>query len=150
MPDPLKPVHVPEPLPVKDPESDLPVNDPPASKITTEHLAPITVAMIGTGDGRTPYGVIETPGEHKPNLLIMVVSPLAAILIRFANSYVTALLGLVTVGLTTDAIPAADFYSLVVRCAGLSLAGPCVALGKDLVTILGNLEKKYPLLTGSI
>jgi hypothetical protein len=146
----LVPKPAPEQLPAKDPQSDVPVNDPPASKITTEPLAPITVAMIGTGDGRTPYGVIETPGEHKPNLLIMVVSPLAAILIRFANSYVTALLGLVTVGLTTDAIPAADFYHLVARCAGLSLAGPCVALGKDIVTILGNLEKKYPLLTGSV
>lgn len=117
-------------------------------------IEPVVVTMIGTGTGDggapIPNGMVLKTPDHMPNIVTQVVTPLAAMAIRFANAYVTALLGLVTVGLTTDALPAADFVHLVMRCAGLSLAGPCVALGKDIVTILGNLEKKYPLLTGSV
>lgn len=112
----------------------------------------VTVAMIGTGDGgKLPTGTeAVTPDPHQPNIVVKVVTPVLAILIRFANAYVTALIGLVTVGLTTDALPAADFGVLVIRCTGLAIAGPAVSLAKDIVTILGGLEKKYPLATGSV
>lgn len=115
-------------------------------------VEPVIVSMIGTGDGgHLPTGTIATtPGEHQPNVIVRVVTPIAALGIRFANAYVTTLVGLLTVGVTTDALPAADFAHLVVKCASLSLAGPGVALGKDLITILGRLERKYPLLTGNV
>ena len=118
-------------------------------------IEPVHVTMVGTGDGGgggapIPSGTMATTPDHQPNIIVKVVTPLAAIVIRFSNAYLTALVGLVTVGLTSDAIPAADFAHLVVKCAGLSLAGPGVALLKDVITILGNLEKKYPLLTGSV
>lgn len=127
---------------------------PDDPKTIQQPIADVVVTLVGsgTGDGGAPIQsgqVLKTP-DSQPNVIVRVITPIVAILVRFANAYVTALLGLVTVGLTTDALPAADFYHLVLRCAGLSLAGPCVALGKDLVTILGNLEKKYPLLTGSV
>lgn len=134
--------------------------DKPNEPAVAPAIEPIQIAMvgtIGTGSGTgtgaghpiTDGTVITTP-DHMPNIVARVITPLAAILIRFANAYVTALIGLVTVGLTSDALPASDFAHLVIRCAGLSLAGPGVALMKDLVTILGNLEKKYPLLTGNV
>ena len=124
----------------------------PDDKTSLQPITPIQIAVIGgTGDGAplTSGQVMVTP-DHQPNLVVRVVTPIVAIAIRFANAYLTALLGLVTVGLTTDAITAPDFGHLVMKCLGLSLAGPCVSLAKDLITILGGLEKKFPLLTGSI
>jgi len=115
-------------------------------------VEPMVVSIVGTGDGsKLASGTIATtPGAHQPNVIVQVVTPIAALGIRFANAYVTTLVGLVTVGVTTDALPAQDFAHLVVKCCSLSLAGPGVALGKDLITILGRLERKYPLLTGSV
>ncbi len=117
-------------------------------------IPPVVVTMIGdgTGDGGSPIitGTVGRTPDHQANLIVQVISPIVAILIRFANAYITTLVGLVTVGLTTDALPAADFKALVWRCAGLAIAGPCVSLAKDVITILGGLEKKFPLLTGNV
>lgn len=116
-------------------------------------IAPVTVTLIGsgTGDG-SPIpnnSMLRTP-DHQPNIIVKVVTPLAAVLIRFVNAYATVWVGLVTVGLTTDELPAADFAHLAWKCAGLSLAGPIVSAVKDCITILGNLEKKYPIATGNV
>ena len=126
----------------------------PPEAVPPAPIQPLPVTVIGvrsegTGAPITNGQVIQTP-DHQPNLVVKVVTPIVAIVIRFANAYLTALLGLVTVGLTTDAIAAPDFLHLVERCAGLALAGPCVALAKDLITILSGLERKYPLATGSV
>jgi hypothetical protein len=42
------------------------------------------------------------------------------------------------------------FGHLVLTCAGLSVAGAGFGLLKELVTVFGRLEGKYPLLTGSV
>lgn len=110
-------------------------------------MEPITVNVIGN---ELPQHTEALTPDHKPNLIVNMVSPALAITIRFVNAYVTTLLGLVTVGVTTDAFPAPDFLHLVIKCLGLSLAGPAVALLKDVVTILGRLERKYPLGTGAV
>lgn len=118
-------------------------------------IEPIRVALIGTdtgtGDGSPMRSgqVLVTP-DHQPNLVIRVVTPIVALSIRFANAYLTALVGLVLAGMTTDALGTQDFTHLVVKCASLSLAGPAVALAKDLITILSGLERKFPLATGSV
>ncbi len=112
---------------------------------------PLLVTVVGTvGSTPIPTGTIATTPDHQPNLIVRAVSPLLAVLIRFLNAYLTSLVGLVTIGLTTNALPAADFAHLVLRCASLALAGSAVGFGKDIITVLGNLEKKYPLLTGSV
>lgn len=116
-------------------------------------IEPVVVAVVGntgTGSGAPLEAMTVKTPDHQPNLVIQVVTPLAAVLIRFLNSYLTTLIGLVTVGLTTDALPAADFGQLVVRCLSLSLAGPAVGFGKDVITILSGLEKKFPLGTGNV
>lgn len=126
----------------------------PEEKLAQQPIENLPVTLIGvrTDNSGAPIvsgQVIVTPA-NQPNLVVQVVTPLMALIVRFANAYVTALVGLVTVGLTTDALPAADFAQLVVRCSSLALAGPCVALAKDLITILSGLERKFPIATGSV
>lgn len=120
---------------------------------------PIVVTMVGPVDGSTTgdrrgapitTGTIATTPDHMPNVVFRVISPLVSIAIRFAYAYGTSLLGLITVGLTSKELPAADFGHLVLKCASLAFAPPCVALVKDVITLLGDLEKKYPLLTGNV
>jgi hypothetical protein len=124
-----------------------------AEKTVARPIEPVVVTMVGsgTGDGAPiPSGMVVKTPDHQPNLVVQVVTPLAAVLIRFANSYLTTLIGLVTVGLTTDALPAKDFGHLVLRCVSLSLAGPAVGFGKDIITILSGLEKRFPISTGNV
>lgn len=119
-------------------------------------LPPVSVTVIGQGGvtgGPAPMRsgtIATTPAAHQPNLLITVISPLLAILIRFLNTYLTILVGLVAAGMTSDAIPSTDFLHLLLTCAGLSVAGAGMGLLKDLVTVFGRLESKFPLLTGNV
>lgn len=121
------------------------------TKIVTEPIAPVAVTIIGTGDGGTPMTgtTAVTPG-NQPNLLVTVVTPIRAISIRFINAYLAILAGIVIGGMTTNIIPAKDFMDLLVKSAGLSIAGAVVGFLKDLVTVFGKLEQKYPLLTGNV
>jgi hypothetical protein len=124
--------------------------------MTTEPLPPVAVTVIGgTGDGGAPLtsGTIATTPDHQPNLVTTVITPIAAIVVRFVNQFLTSLVGLVMAGMTPAGgrvLQADDFLHLVLTCAGLSVAGAGLGLLKDLVTIFGRLEGKYPLLTGSV
>lgn len=121
-------------------------------KSATFDLPPVAVTVIGTKSDAIPAPgtVAVTPKETQPNLIVNVVTPLAAILIRFVNAYLTMLVGLVSAGMATNIIPAQDFGQLVLACAKLSVAGAGLGLLKDLVTVFGKLEQKFPLLTGSV
>lgn len=113
----------------------------------------VPVAIIGTADAsKIPPGIeAVTEGAHNPNLTIVaVIPPLVAVGVRFVNTYLTTLVGLITAAATTNIIPAHDFYHLVLKCAGLSVASAGIGLMKDLVTVFGRLEGKYPLATGSV
>ena len=115
-------------------------------------IAPVVTTAIDTGQVNLPKSqtlVGETPGSQ-PNVVVNLISPMLAIFVRFVNVFLTTLVGLVTASLATDIIPASDFVSLVWKCAQLSVAGAGLGLLKDLVTIFGRLESKYPLLTGSV
>lgn len=127
-------------------------------KIATEVIPPIPVSIIATHNEETPgaplkQGVTATTPDHQPNLVVNIVTPLMAVLVRFVNQFLTTLVGLVGAGMTPAGgklLQATDFYHLVLTCAGLSIAGAGFGLIKDLVTVFGRLENKYPLLTGSI
>jgi hypothetical protein len=125
---------------------------PLGEKTITGPVEPIHVAIVGTGDGGLPATgtVATTPGTHNPNLVVNIVSPLVALVVRFINVYIGNLVGLVTAGMTSNAIPAADFQHLVEKCAGLAVAGAVILTLKDIVTIFAGLEKKFPLGTGSV
>lgn len=115
-------------------------------------MDPIGVTVIGTGDGsKIEDGTIaQTPSNQTPNLAVRVIKPITAIAVRFVNAYLGNLVGLITVGVVTNKLPAADFLSLVWSCAGLAFPGAAIWLMKDVVTVFKDLEKKYPLLTGSV
>lgn len=123
-------------------------------KTVVETVESVPVTLIGTGDGNgapLSSGVTAITPDHLPNLIINIVSPIRAIVIRFLNQFFTSLFGLVGAGLAgSERLHAPDFWHLVLICSSLSVAGAGVALIKDLVTIFGKLEGKYPLSTGSI
>lgn len=126
----------------------------PMKEAVTE-VQPVQVAVIGgtgTGDGGTlQSGTVTTPGAQ-PNIVVTIISPLMAILVRFVNNYLTTLVGLVGAGMTplgNDILPR-EFGALVGICAQLSFAGAAFGSLKDIVTIFGRLEGKYPLLTGGV
>lgn len=120
--------------------------------------APIKVAVIGgSGDGTIPAHlhdqVLPTPGDAVPNLVVKVVPVAVALLVRFGNAYFTTLVGIVSAGMTAygqEIMPTHDFTDLLYKSALLSISGPVVSLLKDLVTIFGKLEGKFPLLTGNV
>lgn len=125
---------------------------PDEEKTQTIPIAPMTVTVIsGTADGAPiPTGTVVPTPDHQPNLIVQVVTPIAAILVRFVNSFLTALLGILMGAMTSDVIEAHDFVHLVYKCAGLAVAGAGVGLIKDLITVFGKLEGRYPLATGSV
>ena len=130
------------------------VGSKPAPPAAVPQIPPVEVTVIGdgTGNGGAPLqsGTVLATPDHQPNVIVTVVTPIAAIVIRFLNNYLTVLLGLVTAGMATNIIPARDFEHLVIKCATLSLASAGLGLIKDLVTVFGRLEQRYPLMTGSV
>src|SRR6187431_3102676 len=110
------------------------------------------VTMIGTGDGGVPLtsGTIGKTPDHLPNLVLNVVSPMMAITVRAINTYLTLLVGVLTAGMTSDLLPYHEFYPLLIFSAKLSVSGAIVGTLKDIVTVFGKLEGKFPLLTGSV
>lgn len=113
-------------------------------------ITPVVVTAIDPGHSNVPQTLVGETPEAQPNVVVNFVTPLLAIVIRFINAYLTTLVGLVAAGLSSNIIPASDFASLVWKCAQLSIAGAGLGLLKDLVTIFGKLETKYPLWTGSV
>lgn len=124
--------------------------------IKMEPIQPVTVTVIkGTGDGGTPLqtGVTATTPDHLPNIVVTMISPLVAICIRFANTFLVSLSGLLVAAMTpagSSLLYTSDFWHLLITCANLSI--PVAGLGfiKDCATIFGKLEGKFPLATGSV
>lgn len=122
-------------------------------KTATEPIQPVVITVIGgTGDGGAPLttGTVATTPDHQPNIVLTVVTPLVAILVRFINVYVGMVVGLLGTAMTSNAIPAPDFWHLFLKCASLAIGGAVVLSMKDIVTIFGKLEGKFPLASGSI
>jgi len=113
------------------------------------------VTMIGTGDGGMQPGTVTTaitPGGI-PNLAVHVITPVLGIVIRSSHLFLVTFLGLVSAAMTPSGshiMPAADFYTLCLNCVKLSVATVGIGVVKDLITIFGKLEGKYPLLSGSV
>jgi hypothetical protein len=121
-------------------------------KLSTEPILPVNVTVIGTGDGGTPLrtGTTGVTPDHQPNLAVNVISPVVAIGVRFINTFLTTLLGILTGALATNVITASDFAHLIYKCAGLAVAGSVIGLIKDTVTIFSRLEQRFPLGSGSV
>src|SRR5579863_7484866 len=88
----------------------------PDAKVTASRpVGAVTVAVIGTDDAsHLPSGTVATtPGPHQPNVVIEVIKPLVAIIVRFGYTFGTALVGLLTAGITpagSRLLYTSDFY----------------------------------------
>jgi len=101
--------------------------------------------------------IATTAAAHQPNLLVTVISPIMALVVRFAFQFTTSIVSFLSLKMVPagsnevlQAIHAVDFVTLLYTAAGLSLAPAGYDLLKNLVTIFGRLEQKYPLLTGNV
>lgn len=156
---PIQPLFPPQksrtipPPPAPEPEHVSVVESDPTIK-------PVKVVVIGTGDGKgdgkgaplTSDTVAMTP-DHQPNLVVKVIGPALALFVRFINLFLTSFVGLVVAGMTPaggKVLYTSDFMHLVVLCASLALPGAALGFFKDLVTVFGRLEGKYPLATGNV
>lgn len=118
-------------------------------------VEPIKIAVAAVGDATKLATGTEaiTVGSHEPNIVVTVVQPLLAISIRFVNVFLVQFVGLLVAGMTPAGgrlLYTGDFAHLLLVCASLALPGAGLNFFKDLVTVFGRLEQKYPLLTGSV
>lgn len=122
------------------------------------HIEPVTVAVVGDkAADNIPSGTIAVTPNSLPNVVVKVVSPLVAVLIRFLNLYLSTLIGILTLrmvpagdNMVVQTIQAIDFYHLIVTAGSIAFAPAIFGFLKDCITILTGLEKKYPLSTGSV
>ena len=113
---------------------------------------PVTISIVGTGNSEgggvapTPDGTIATTPGEQPNLLVNVVPPVIAIAVRFVNQWLIAFGGFIGADVITP-----DLFSLDLRQMALAaLATALIGLIKNLITVFGRLEGRYPLFTGTI
>lgn len=122
----------------------------------------VKVVVTGTGDGGglQPGTRVEalTPSTQ-PNIAVHVIGPLASVAIRFGHLYLVTLLGIVMAGLATGSqdpnnnaalLHYTDFADLLWKSAAFAVATPAIGLLKDLITIFGRLEQRFPFLTGQV
>jgi hypothetical protein len=133
----------------------MPPDDQKMTESTPVEPVHVTVVGVGATDAKfLPSGTVATtPGSAQPDVIVNVVQPIVAVSVRFGNLFGTTLVGLLVAAMTPAGgklLYTGDFLHMVATCANLSL--PVAALGffKDLVTLFGRLENKYPLLTGKV
>ena len=127
----------------------------------SEIKPPVPVTLIGTSDNglvpTTDRMVAHTVPSDQPNLYVKVITPILAIGIRALNlflltfSAVLSAEGLAATGFDpTNVIKIADFKQAVMVAAWLGFLSAFVGTVKNLITVFGQLEGKYPLASGSI
>lgn len=118
-----------------------------------EAIQPVPVTIIGTmaDDMPTTGTIATTPRSDQPNLIVRVVTPIAAILVRFGYTFCVSLAGsLMAGGLTAKVMPHTDFIGLIEPSVFLAACIAGVGLIKDSATVFSGLEKKFPLSSGSV
>lgn len=110
----------------------------------------VKVSVIGTGDAsKLESGMVAvTPGANQPNLVMQVFSPVVAVAIRFGYDWVKAFLGTAVVGkMAEGGVPNLNVLQAAILSATVIAL---IGLLYNLATVFSGLEKKYPLLTGSV
>lgn len=108
--------------------------------------APSAVVISGVVN---PQGQMLSTPEGHADIFVTVVTPLAAILVRAAKSYLQTLLGLLAaggLGIASETLPAGDFMHTLKVCAGLSIASGVMSLLTNISVLLTALGDKFPIL----
>lgn len=107
---------------------------------------PVTVAISDQAFPMAQW--LKTP-RGQADVLVRVISPVAAIVIRAAKTYVQSLTGFLAasgLGMAPSVLPAGDFWHLLAKCAGLALAPAFMSTLYNVSTLLTALGDKYPTL----
>lgn len=114
----------------------------------------VTIIGTGTGDGGTPLstGVLAQTPDHLPNLVLRVISPALAIIVRAIVAFLTAASGVLTAaGLGGSKLfGASDLHGILVIAAWTGVCAAIPVTAKNLLTIFAGLEGKFPLWTGTV
>lgn len=120
-------------------------------------MDPVQISIVGgTGTGgdisNTPPKMLAETPTGQPDFVVNVIRPSIAIVVRFGHLFLTTFVGALTAaGIGGEGLlGAADFQGVIRHAALLSLSVSGMGFLKDLVTVFGRLEGKYPLATGSI
>lgn len=112
-----------------------------------ESPAPKTAVVISNDASQQGQTIITPMG--KANIIITVVTPIAAVLIRAAKAYLQTLVGLMTAagfGVTILTPHPGDFFATLRLCAGLSIAAGGMSLLTNVLLLLTTLGDKIPSL----
>lgn len=111
------------------------------------------VAVGGAGTGLFPGTQVEavTPAGT-PNIAVHVIGPAVALLVRFAHLFGLTWLALMALGGMTgqEILPWTDLSQLATKCAYAASITAGMGAAKDIVTLLGKLEQRFPFLTGNV
>lgn len=114
--------------------------------LPTPPTQPTTIAISSSA---TPVDQwLRTP-KGQSDVLVKVISPIAAISIRVAKTYVQSLIGFLAasgLGLAPSVLPSGDFVHLMAKAAGLAVAPAVMSLLYNLSTLLTDLGDKFPVL----
>src|SRR5688572_18266088 len=113
----------------------------------------VVVASSGSPSGLQPGTQAEavTPGSQ-PNVIVQVIGPVTAVAVRFAHLFGLTWLALMTTGGVTgqDILPWLDLQELATKSAYAAAITAGIGGAKDVVTLLGKLEQRFPFLSGSV
>lgn len=105
-------------------------------------------AVAVSGSAYTMGQSLQTPPGH-PDVVVTVITPVVAILVRAAKAYLQTLLGLLsagTLGMASNVLPAGDFVHTLKVCAGLSVASGVMSLLTNVSVLLTALGDRFPIL----
>jgi hypothetical protein len=101
----------------------------------------LVISDSGMASGR----VLRTP-EGRRDLALLVITPLMAILVRALKTFLQTWIALMGASLTTDLIPARDFFHRAAICASLAVAASVMSVATNVSGLLTALGEKFPLL----
>lgn len=107
-----------------------------------------TTAVVVSGSALKFGQTLDTP-HGQPDIVITVITPLVAILVRAAKAYVQTLLGLLSAsafGMASTVLPAGDFVHTLKVCAGLSVASGVMSALTNISLLLTAVGDRFPIL----
>lgn len=116
--------------------------------MSNEPLVPTPSTAIVISNTAPQGQMIATP-RGQPDIIVRVVTPLAAILIRASKAYLQTLIGLLSAagfGVTILTPKPGDFFATLQLCAGLAVASGVMSLLTNTTLLLTALGDKFPTL----
>lgn len=115
---------------------------------TTDSPAPVSRTVAISADALPHFQTLDTP-LGQPSVVVKVITPIVAIVIRALKAYLQTLLGLLAaggLGIASETLPAGDFVHTLKVCAGLSIASGVMSLLTNVSVLLTALGDRFPIL----